>query len=101
MSYCSTSFDITVYASIKSIHLLNIINLAIVLPLEKASVSYPECILRAIVHELQAASYITQAAFERGLSMSWWMQTELSRYPQGQSGTCYEECGCHLLNNET
>ena len=33
-----------------SIHLLNIIDRAIDLPSEEASVSYPECILRATVH---------------------------------------------------
>ena len=33
----------------------------------------------------------TQAAFELGLSTSWWMQIELPKYPQGQSRTCYKE----------
>ena len=33
----------------------------------------------------QAAVYTKQAAFERDLSTSWWMQTELPRCPQGQS----------------
>jgi len=56
-----------------------LINLAIDLPSEEASVTYPECIVRATVHELQAATYIIQAAFEQGLSTSWWMQTESAR----------------------
>ena len=33
-----------------AIHLLNIIDLAIDIPSEEASVSYPECILWATVH---------------------------------------------------
>jgi len=49
-----------------------IIDPAINLPSEEVSVCYPECVLGA-------AAYIRsiQAAFERGLSTSWWMQTEL------------------------
>jgi len=58
---------------------LNIIDLAIDIPSEEASVSYPECI-RALLcinwNEPQAATYITQAALEQDLSTSWWMHTE-------------------------
>jgi len=41
------------------------------------------------------ATYIIHAAFEQvrvgGCKQS------LLRYPQGQSKTCYQECGCHLI----
>ena len=64
---------------------MNVIDLATNLPSEHASVSFPECPVSYCVsceplcinwNEPQAATYITHAAFQRGLSMSWWMQTE-------------------------
>ena len=42
------------------------------------------------------ATYVIWAAFERRLNTSWWMKTELPRYPWYQSRTCYLEWGCHL-----
>jgi len=35
--------------------------------------------------------------FKRCLNTIWWMQTEVSK---GQSRTCYQECGCHLLTTK-
>ena len=75
---------------------MNIIDLTINLATEEASVSYPKCILWATVYpvsycvsnrmsHIQDAAYITLGGFERGLSTSWWMQIELSRYQQGKS----------------
>ena len=47
-------------------------------------------------NEPKADAYLTQAAFQRGLSTSCWVQTESARNPQCQSRICYQECGCHL-----
>jgi len=63
---------------------LKVIDLAIDLPSEEASVSYPECtcellcILGATVYPVSYCALIGTrlAAFEQGLSMSLWMQTE-------------------------
>ena len=46
-------------------------------------------------NEPKADAYLTQAAFQRGLSTSCWVQTESARNPQCQSRTCYQECGRH------
>ena len=100
---------------------MNIIDLAIELPIELPSEEASEpflsvtCELHELcvsceLHELcvscellcinwnepTADAYLTQAAFQRGLSTSCWVQTESARNPQCQSRICYQECGCHL-----
>ena len=74
--------------------------LAVDLTGEEASVAYIQnvsCKLRYINwNEPQATTYITQATFEWGLSMSGGYKQSLPGYSQGQSRTCYQEWDCHL-----
>jgi len=113
-------FDKSCVCIHESIHPLNIINLAIDLPSEEASVSYPECILWAIVcpvsycvscELLCPVRYCVLIGMSHKLpptlckqpSNKGWVQVGGCRVcPAGQvstrSGrTCYQECCCHLI----
>ena len=62
---------------------MNIVGLAINLPSEEAILSV-SCELLCINWNVpQAAAYVVQAAFERGLSTSYWVQTESARVSTG------------------
>jgi len=84
----------------RSIHLMNIVDLAINLPSEEAILSI-SCELLCINWNVpQAAAY---TLYRQPLNKAWVWATgckqSLPGYPQGQSRTCYQECGCHLFYN--
>jgi len=53
------------------------------------------CALIGMSRKFAAYNYASSLVLEQRLSTSWWIQTEVSK---GQSRTCYQECGCHLIN---
>jgi len=54
------------------------------------------CALIGTSRKLAAYSYASSLALEQRLSTNWWIE----RYPKGRSRTCYQECGCHLLDKQ-